>query len=402
MTFLENLWQLSLELAPWLFLGTVVASLLHIWLPKDFVSGRLGRGGPGDVARAVAFGVPLPLCSCGAIPAALSLKKEGASQGASVGFLIATPQTGMDSILVTASMLGWPFAMYKVVAALVTGFVGGVLVDRVEATGTVEAESATEDHVAGSQWREAWRYGLDELLYPIWGWLVVGMFVSAAMTTWIPQDQYAMLSAAGVWTLFLTIGISLPLYVCATASVPIAASLVAAGFPEGAALVFLMVGPATNIATIGAVNRVFGVRVVSIYLAVVIFGSVGFGMVFDALWGFEASDVMLHEHHGSPVAIGSAVLLGVLLVWFAARDAWAFVRPKGPAVGEDTVALTVSGLTCGGCVRKLTTGLEGVDGVRSVDVDLESGSTQVHGTALSASVLEDAVVACGFSVQATG
>jgi hypothetical protein len=401
MIFLENLWHLSLELAPWLFVGTIVASLLHIWLPKDFVSRRLGGGGPGDVARAVAFGVPLPLCSCGAIPAALSLKKEGASQGASVGFLIATPQTGMDSILVTASMLGWPFALYKIVAALVTGFVGGVLVDRVGQNASAEPEPSVHDHHSGPQWREAVRYGIDELLYPIWGWLVVGMIVSAAMSTWIPQDQYAMFSAAGIWTLFLTIGISLPLYVCATASVPVAASLVAAGFPEGAALVFLMVGPATNIATIGAVNRVFGARVVAVYLSVVVFGSVGFGMVFDTFWGLEASNVMVHEHHGSPLTIVSAILLAMMLVWFAGRDLSAKVRTQGPAAGEETVALTVSGLTCGGCVRKLTTGLEEVDGVRSVHVDLESGETQVHGTSLNASVLEAAVTSSGFSVQAT-
>ena len=227
------------------------------------------------------------------------------------------------------------------------------------------------------------------------------MLVSAAMSTWIPQDQFGMLSAAGVWTLFLTIGISLPLYVCATASVPVAASLVAAGFPEGAALVFLMVGPATNIATIGAVHRVFGTRVVGIYLAVVMFGSVGFGMIFDMFWGLEAGNVMVHEHHGSPLTIGSAVLLSGLLVWFAGRDVSALFRTKGPAVGESTVELSVTGLTCGGCVRTLTAGLEAVDGVRSVDVDLDSGTAHVHGVALGVSALEDAVAASGFGVQRT-
>ena len=120
MIFANNLWDLMLELAPWLFAGTAVASLLHIFLPKNFVSRRLGGGGMGEVTRAVAFGVPLPLCSCGVIPAAMSLKKDGSSDGASVGFLISTPQTGVDSVLVTSSMLGWPFALFKVFAALIT------------------------------------------------------------------------------------------------------------------------------------------------------------------------------------------------------------------------------------------------------------------------------------------
>ena len=157
MLFLDNIWNLMLELAPWLFVGTVMASLLHIWLPPDFINRRLGSGGPSSVLRAVVFGVPLPLCSCAVIPAAVSLKKEGAGQGSALGFLIATPQTGVDSILVTASMLGWPFALFKVVAALVTGVVGGVLADRNELANVSDQQkpdACCHDHNhAATGWR---------------------------------------------------------------------------------------------------------------------------------------------------------------------------------------------------------------------------------------------------------
>ena len=401
MTFASNLWDLMLELAPWLFAGTAMASLLHIFLPKNFVSRRLGGGGMGEVMRAVAFGVPLPLCSCGVIPAAMSLKKEGSSDGASVGFLISTPQTGVDSILVTSSMLGWPFALFKVFAALITGLIGGLLVERSNfSTEPNSTKLAGSDNGAGAtaDWREAFRYGLNELIYPIWRWLVIGMLVSAVVTTWIPQDQFAAFANGGLWTLLIMVGISMPLYVCATASVPVAASLVASGFPEGAALVFLMAGPATNVATIGAVYRVFGTRVMTVYLLTVFVGSIGFGMAFDMLWGLEANQIALEHAHDSLLAIGSAIILTGLLGWFALEDIRQVFRTAGPNEGQETVEMTVSGLTCGGCVKSLTSGLQSVSGVKKVDVVLDTGKTQVYGVDLDRPALEHAVRKVGFSV----
>ena len=336
MFFLENAWNLMLELAPWLFVGTVMASLLHIWLPKDFINRRLGSGGPSSVLRAVVFGVPLPLCSCAVIPATVSLKKEGAGQGSALGFLIATPQTGVDSILVTASMLGWPFALFKVVAALVTGVVGGILVDRKEFVQVPDKQKSDacchdhdHDHVT-TGWRKALNYGLYDLLYPIWGWLLIGLIASSVITTWVPEDQFIGFTEAGIWTLFLTILISMPLYVCATASVPVAAALVMSGFPEGAALVFLLVGPATNIATIGAVYRLFGMRVLVIYLLTVIVGSVSFAMIFDAFWGLETTEIVLAHQHHSLGASACAVLLTGLLGWFGIRDLGQMLRIQNP------------------------------------------------------------------------
>tara|TARA_B100001123_G_scaffold112393_1_gene131057 strand:- start:895 stop:1908 length:1014 start_codon:yes stop_codon:yes gene_type:complete len=334
MLFLENIWNLMLELAPWLFVGTVMASLLHIWLPPDFINRRLGSGGPSSVLRAVVFGVPLPLCSCAVIPATVSLKKEGAGQGSALGFLIATPQTGVDSILVTASMLGWPFALFKVVAALVTGVAGGVLADRKGLSNVSDQQkpdACCHDHNhAATGWREALNYGLYDLLYPIWGWLLVGLIASALITTWVPEDQFSGLAGAGIWTLLLTIFISMPLYVCATASVPVAAALVISGFPEGAALVFLLVGPATNIATIGAVHRLFGMRILVIYILTVIVGSVSFGMIFDAFWGLQTTGLVIAHQHHSLAASASAVLLTGLLGWFGIRDLRQMLRMQNP------------------------------------------------------------------------
>ncbi len=396
--FLENLWQVTLELAPWLLAGTVVASALHVLLPADFVRRQIGGGGIGDVVRAVLLGVPLPLCSCGVIPAARALKQDGASDGASVGFLVATPQTGVDSILVSASFLGWPFALFKVVAATVTGLVGGGLTEAWGSQGTEDLESTANGHVRQAGWREGWSYAVDELLYPIWGWLVFGVVASAMITTWVPAGELAGWAGGGVFALLLVLAVSVPLYVCATSSVPIAAALVSAGLPGGAALVFLMAGPATNVATLGAVYRTFGLRTMSIYLGTVIVGSVGFGLAFDELWGLEVYRLMGAHEHASPIATFSSVALLGLCVVFAARDLRSmfglWFRSASP--DEELATLRVGGMTCGGCVQKLTSGLMAVDGGTHSQVDLPTGGVEVRGQNLDDERLWQAVSGAGF------
>ena len=269
---IESTWSILLELAPWLLLGMGVAGLLHVVLPAGLVQRQLQ--GTGGVAKAVALGVPLPLCSCGVIPAGLGLKRDGASDGASVGFLISTPQTGVDSILVSASFLGWPFALFKVVTAGLTGLLGGWLTQAFGGE-RVEPDGGSAGHGASAK---GWREGVDHavmILQSIWAWLVFGILASAAIQTWVPPSFFQQsLAWGGLATNMAVLAISLPLYVCATASVPIAAALVAGGMPPGAALIFLMAGPATNVATMGAVLRGFGARILGIYLATIILCSI--------------------------------------------------------------------------------------------------------------------------------
>lgn len=369
MSFLSAAWDVMLELAPWLLLGAAVAGVLHVLLPPGFVHRNLrGRGG---VLKAVLLGVPLPLCSCGVIPAGLGLKRDGASDGASVGFLIATPQTGVDSVLVSASMLGWPFALFKLASAFVLGVIGGVLTDRVAEQGDTEVVLPTEPA------RPTWRDGLShaaEIIETIWGWLVFGVVVSAAITTFVPEETLAgFAGAGGTWTMLAMLAVSLPLYVCATASVPIAAALVAGGFPPGAALVFLMAGPATNLATVGAVKGAFGSRALAIYLTTIVVGSVGLGYAFDfVLSGAVGQHV--HDHGAGPVALASAIVLSGMLLVFAGRDLVAKLRPA-PVVSGGVIRVPVEGLTCDGCVRKLTSTLERE--CDQVSVDREAGLATV-------------------------
>lgn len=381
MSFLHTAWAVTVELAPWLLLGATIASLLHVALPPGFVQRHLrGRAG---VLKAVALGVPLPLCSCGVIPTGLGLKKQGASDGAALGFLISTPQTGVDSILVSASFLGWPFAVFKVVSAAFLGWIGGTLNNRLNPTAQVTQLQA--DDPASTE-RRSWRDGVGHglmVVRTIWRWLVFGIVVSAALSTWLPTDGLSSLSVyGGAAAMGAVLAVSVPLYVCATASVPIAAALVSGGMPLGAALVFLMAGPATNVATVGAVYRAFGGRALAFYLGTIVVGSMGLGMLFQSAFTTQSVDAAMHHTVTAPWAVASAVVLLALFGWFALQDVraqLARLRARlAPQPSVPTIELAVEGMSCQGCVRKLQSKLSGVEGVRNAEVELEPGRARVQ------------------------
>jgi uncharacterized membrane protein YraQ (UPF0718 family)/copper chaperone CopZ len=380
MSLVLAIWDVLLELAPFLLIGMVVAGVLHVALPRRFV--RLQFKGRFGVVKAVLFGIPLPLCSCGVIPAGLGLRKDGASRGATVGFLISTPQTGVDSILVSASFLGWPFALFKVAAAAATGLVGGWLTDAVGGDSeAAEPQESTEDRTGGRGLRAMLDHTLD-IVRTIWVWIVVGVVASALITTWVPASVFESVTGSGpVIPVLLALVVSLPLYVCATASVPIAAALVTGGFPAGAALVFLMAGPATNLATIGAIRRTLGGRTLAAYLVAIVGGSVGLGVAFDFL--LNVTPVMAEHTHGAASwwKIGSAIVLLLLLVWFALDDLRNWIAAKRPASGPagSAIEIGVAGMTCEKCVSKLESALRREPGVQTARVLLDPGTAIVHG-----------------------
>ena len=351
MTFFYQLWDIMCELSPWLLIGAVIAGILHVLVPADFIKKHLGKSGWWSSVKAAFIGVPMPLCSCSVIPTGIGLKKDGASDSAAVSFLISTPQTGVDSISVAAGFLGWPFAIFKVLSAFIMGVLGGLVVawfapeqadtdaqtteaaaasccsQKEPAPQTVASccgggESAASNPVRSSAWKRGFTFAVEDLLRMIWFWLVIGILLSALLSTFVdPGSLSDYRWATGISAMLIMLVISLPLYVCATASVPIAASLIEAGLPLGAALVFLMAGPATNIATIGAIIKAFGKRVTVLYLGIVIIGSILCGWGFDYLLSASGIETHAHhEHHAAWWAQASAVLLSILLVYFACSD----------------------------------------------------------------------------------
>ena len=393
MSFITAVWLTLCELAPWLLLGMGLSGLLHVALPAKFVRQKL-RGFSG-VLKAVAIGVPLPLCSCGVIPAGIGLKKDGASSGAAVGFLISTPQTGVDSILVSASFFGWPFALFKLVTAAVMGIVGGVWIDRksMESSG-VPLESNAAKNNAHSQdghthadnpadqknWSQLLPHAID-MLRSIWVWLVVGIFVSALINQF---DIAPLTDRINQWGLLpamlLVLLFSIPLYVCATASVPIAAALVSSGLPPAVALVFLMAGPATNVATMGAIRSNLGTRALAIYLFTIVVGSMEAAYMFDSLLAVTTTAGIAHVHHVDAWwAQLSAVIVSGLIAMFVWEKIKRLRKPRVTSSGSASQTIAIDGMSCGNCVQKLEALIGQQSGVDSVHVSLADGQAIVVG-----------------------
>ncbi|MCA9258403.1 MAG: permease, partial [Planctomycetales bacterium] len=379
--FLYACWTVVVELAPWLLLGAALSGAMHVLVPQRVLRTQL-RGQAG-VWKAVAVGVPLPLCSCGVIPVGLGLKRSGASSGAVVAFLISTPQTGVDSILVSAAMLGWPLALFKVAAAIVMGGLGGSLAETASPPPGLSLDVLNDSPRQPRGWRAAFDHAL-EILQSIWAWLLLGIVVSALLTTLVPPNALTKVAEKGpLLTMGAALLVSAPLYVCATASAPIAAALVASGLPTGAALVFLMAGPATNAATIGAVYRALGGWLLAIYLTVIVIGSVSLGMLFDRLFPLQTTHGGHHEHVPGVVGVLGGTILLTLMAWFAwqavSRQIAKSRAQRVDVEGLTELAVDVDGMTCGNCTARLQRVLTSLPGVEAAQVTLQPGRAVVRG-----------------------
>ena len=260
-------------MAPYLLLGFLLAGVIHAYVPRRLYARYLSQPDFRSVALAALFGVPLPLCSCGVIPTAMSLRREGASKGAVTSFLIATPQTGVDSIVATYSVLGLPFAVIRPVVALVTALAGGWTVNRLtrsETDGILPAAEGGEVRRSGSRFVEALRYGFVDMIQDIGRWLVLGLLVAGLITILVPDNFFASFADKPLLKMAVVLLFSSPMYLCATGSIPIAAALMLKGLSPGAALVLLMAGPATNTASILVIGKVLGRRTLAAYLGSVV------------------------------------------------------------------------------------------------------------------------------------
>ena len=383
--FLNSFWSMWLAFAPYLLLGSLVAGILHVFLPHQWIQTHLSR--KGGVWKSVLFGVPLPLCSCGVIPAGLGLRKDGASQGSTLGFMISTPQTGVDSIWVSGQLLGWPFAFGKVGAAIVTGLIGGTIADRISEDQDSTLQSGTSLSDSSSSKQSLFNEMIEHMisiLYPIWKWILFGIVASSVIDLSFPAHSLETLNTSPLILILLgTLLLSLPLYVCATSSVPIAAVLVAKGLPLSAALVFLMAGPATNIATMGAIYKGLGKRILGVYLCTLIGGSIGFAFLFEF---YQLSSPLhlghAHSHSSSWFLIGCALLCSFLFFFFIYQDVirWFKSRSVLSEKSDEHHLIHVEGMTCGGCVRKLERTLEESDLVTGAQVQRNPDQVLVFGT----------------------
>jgi uncharacterized membrane protein YraQ (UPF0718 family) len=309
-------------MAPYLLFGFFIAGILSIFLSAAFVEKHLGGHGIWPVIKASLLGVPLPLCSCGVIPVATSLSKHGSSKGATTAFLLSTPQTGVDSILATYGLLGPVFAIFRPIAAFAVGLIGGSIVSVVDPSSGENAgpEKCEDECCAHKQKRSrliaALRHGFVVLPRDIAKPLLVGLVIAGAIATLVPENFFSENLGVGLVPMLVMMAVGIPLYVCATASIPIAAMMIMKGVTPGAALVFLMTGPATNAATIATLWKMFGRRTTLVYLAVVALTALGSGILLD--YFFTVTDLPAGMHHAhmlpEPVKVIAAVLLIILTV----------------------------------------------------------------------------------------
>ena len=420
-------WSVLAEMAPYLLFGFFVAGVLSVFISAEWVEHHLGGRGLGQVFKASLFGVPLPLCSCGVLPVAASLRRQGASRGATTAFMLSTPQTGVDSIAVTYGLLGPFIAIVRPLAAFVTGLVGGSLVHGVaekngqeaqveQTTGSSCAVDGCCDDEVGHRhgFLDALHYGFVVLPRDIGKALLIGVLLSGVISALIAPDTLRAYLGGGLVPMLAAMAIGIPLYVCATASTPIAASLITAGLSPGAALVFLITGPATNTAAIATLLKVLGRRSTIIYLATVALGALATGLIVDgmvssglvplsSLVDAASGAAAGHEHeHGGGFGwwIGQISAVGLLVVM--ARALWWRPASSAGEVGElekehmDVVDLEVKGMNCTHCVQSVTRALAGCAGVEKVDVELEKGSARIVGRELVSGQLVDAVTSLGF------
>ncbi len=411
---LKNSFDLLMDMGPYLLLGFFVAGILHEFVSAEQIARHLGKSSFGSVFKAAIFGIPLPLCSCGVIPPTMALRKAGASRGSVLSFLIATPTSGVDSIAATYSLLGLPFAIYRVAASFVAAMFSGLSANLLDKTAdTAQFEESKPHESQGptdvlSRSKRVLRYAFVELIGEIGKWLVIGILIGGVITYILPENFFGEKLTPGLLTIMLMVLISVPIYVCATGSIPIAAALMMKGLNPGAAFVFLLAGPATNSVTITVISKFLGKKSTIIYLVTLILSSIGLGLLLDVLWtrlGFHLSMQHIHEHQLLPTWLEwtSALLILLLLSVptvirsFKNRTAKTNMQKKETDMQS---TLTVPNMTCNNCVAHVQKAVQGVDGVEDVFIDLKTKKVNVHykdGTSLVA--ISTAIQDAGYDVQ---
>lgn len=404
MQLLNSLLYMLNEMSPYILLGFLIAGIMHAFIPQHTFARHLSGRGWKAVVKSAMIGIPLPLCSCGVLPTAVAMRRNGASRAASTSFLIATPQTGVDSIAATWSLLGPAFAVIRPIAALFTAVFGGVAVGRsedAECTDCAADDHEHDEHKSSfvSKTLSALRYGFVDLVSSIGSWLVAGLIIAAIITVYVPDDFFAILGNTPILSMIAVLIIAVPMYVCATGSIPIAMSLVMKGLSPGTALVLLMAGPAANFASFTLISREMGKKAALIYLAAIVVGSMIFGLAIDYLlpkqW-FElagAHDACCHTHEFSLLSTISSAILAALLIFSFAKRFFKTSKINNTMAKE----YTIKGMNCPHCQATVAKTIQGVNGVEAVDVNLSTGIASVEGEH-NAEDLIAAVKGAGFDV----
>ncbi len=302
MEVLDRFWHFLMEAAPWLLIGFLFAGLLKAFVPSHVIFRLVGKGSMKSVLIATLVGIPLPLCSCGVIPTGVALYEQGASRAATIAFLIATPATTVTAILLTLGMLGWKFTMAYIIVAFAVAIVSGLLalvflketvrqapVDKSSCSCEADSSSSSRDcevsgvgHSLGLRERivVTFRYGFIDMVGDIGHWILIGLAAAAIIAALVPENYIAEYLGGGVLALVIMAIVATPIYICSTASVPFVAALIASGMDPSAGLVFLMLGPATNLSTVLVIGKAMGKKTIALYIISIMALSIAIAYLF--------------------------------------------------------------------------------------------------------------------------
>ncbi|MBO4664219.1 MAG: permease [Bacteroidaceae bacterium] len=418
---MEEIFDLINEMSPFLLLGFLLAGLMHAFVPNTLYTRYLSGNKFSSVVYSALFGVPLPLCSCGVIPTSMSLRREGASKGATVSFLVSTPQTGVDSIIATYSLMGLPFAIIRPLVAFCTAIFAGQMVnvldkeDDVVATASKAKKNDMENLSFMDKIKEALKYGFVEMMEDIGKWLVIGLVIAGLITVLVPDSFFEAFKDNSFLSILFVLLFSIPMYLCATGSIPIAVALMLKGLTPGAALVLLMAGPASNMASILVINKVLGKKTLLIYLSTIICGAILFALGIDYLLPREwfVPSVGMHgdccDEGSSWFSIGCTILMALLLINALIHKLRGHSHCHchchednceccGDDHCDDAVVFHIKGMNCNHCRTNAEKAILSVEGVESASVILETGEAKFTGHA-DKEAIKSAVEALGFEVD---
>ncbi len=438
---MEEVFNLVNQMSPYLLLGFLFAGILHAFVPGTVYSRYLSGHNFRSVIYASLFGVPLPLCSCGVIPTAMSLRKEGASKGATVSFLIATPETGVDSIAATYSLMGLPFAIFRPITAFLTSILAGSLVNAFDKDEVVKHSkehnhrnesnvkepegnsSLPTPHSSLKKVREALHYGFVEMLGDIGKWLFIGLVIAGLITVFVPDSFFETFKGNTFLSMLLVLCIAIPMYICATGSIPIAVALIMKGLTPGAALVLLMAGPACNMASILVINKVLGRKTLVLYLISIITGAIVAGTIIDRLPGeWFIPTMMAGAHHAANSTPWPNYLCTLILCLLFINVLWQRYHhghtcscghdhghdhshshccehthtEQLPDNQEVSIPFHIKGLNCSHCCSNAEKALKALPRVTDATVDLATGKATVTGDTTPEAITE-ALGSLGFT-----
>ena len=403
--FLE-IWKLFMEMAPYLVFGFGIAGLLHVLIPNEKIYHHFSENSFRAVVKATLFGIPLPLCSCGVIPVAAHLRKQGAAKGPTITFLISTPTTGVDSILATYGLLGPLFAVIRPVAAFFSGIIAGTLTNISEtkenkmingSNNCVVCDSEEPHaHTIMQKIKKMFIYAYYDLIKDVGKWIVVGVVVGGAIGYFVPAsivEKYL----GNPWLAYpLMLALGIPMYVCATGSIPIVASLIMKGMVPGAGLVFLLAGPATNTATISFVAGKLGKKATIAYLGSIAFTALLFGIMLDMFFNYTGRNMRMIHGRMTMLPEWLHVLSAFLMICFIMITL--FKREEEKEVAGMAALYKVPNMTCEHCKITLDKAIRKVANVTDVAINLKTKEIKVQGDAKDEQVIK-AIIDAGYTVE---